>query len=90
MSVVLGIAIVVALPIVVTDLLSARGWASDERGTDAAPVSRSSGAPRFRICRHCRRPHPAELMPVELLLAGGVAVNVGRWFGGRVNRKEER
>lgn len=43
------------------------------------PVSRASDV--RNLCAECRQPHPPELMPLELLVAGGVAVSPSRWFG---------
>ena len=79
--------------VVVGDLIASRDWewlwTSEEREDSgiASPSSRSSGASdgsrESSLCDGCGRAHPAEALPLELLLAGGVAVDVGRWFGWR-------
>jgi hypothetical protein len=60
------------------------GRVSDKREVEPpAPASLLSGTPAGSLCEGCGRLHPPEALPVELLLAGGVEVNLARWFGGR-------
>ncbi len=70
-----------AAAVTIREALPTAGRRMNARRKGPLPDSRSSAA--RDVCLDCGLPHPAEWMPLELLIGGGVPVSPGRWFGGR-------